>query len=96
MEIKEMQCPNCNAEIEIDDGFDTFFCKYCGRKIILADMSAANINAKVKLKQMEHQEKIKDKVIKPQKYKLDKEEAKEKRERKDSKFSSITPIAFLI
>ncbi len=59
MKIKEMRCPNCNAEIEIEDGFESFFCRYCGHKIIIEDMNEATIKAKVEIKKMEHQEKIK-------------------------------------
>lgn len=35
MELKTLSCPNCGANLEIEDGIDTFFCKYCGYKIIL-------------------------------------------------------------
>lgn len=30
MELKSLFCPNCGASLEVEDGLDTFFCKYCG------------------------------------------------------------------
>ena len=50
MELKALKCPNCNANIEIENGIDLFYCKYCGYKIILEGQSDATINAKVKMK----------------------------------------------
>lgn len=29
-EMKILKCPNCNAALEIENGLDTFYCKYCG------------------------------------------------------------------
>lgn len=71
MKIQALKCPNCDAALEIEDGIDTFFCKYCGYKIILAEMSDASINAKVKMKAMEHQEKMKDKQYAQERYVLE-------------------------
>ena len=32
MEFVTLKCPNCGASIDIEDGIDTFYCKYCGYK----------------------------------------------------------------
>jgi len=29
MELKSLSCPNCTARLEVEDGLDIFFCKYC-------------------------------------------------------------------
>ena len=31
--LKNVTCPNCGANLSIDDGRDIFFCEYCGTKI---------------------------------------------------------------
>lgn len=46
MEIIQLRCPNCNAELSIENNIDTFYCKYCGTKILLANQSSAAIRAK--------------------------------------------------
>lgn len=78
MKLQSLKCPNCDAALEIEDGIDTFFCKYCGYKIVLTDMSDASYNAKVQVKQMEHQEKLRDKEYAQERYKM---EFKQKDER---------------
>ncbi|MGN7385509.1 hypothetical protein [Sporosarcina sp. SAFN-015] len=50
MKAHTLKCTNCNAALEIEDGIDTFFCKYCGHKMILEELSEASINAKVQIK----------------------------------------------
>lgn len=59
MKLVTLKCPNCGADIEIENGIDTFYCKYCGYKIILDGQSDAAINAKVRLKEVESNERIK-------------------------------------
>lgn len=31
----ELKCPNCNADIELDDSRELGFCRYCGTKILI-------------------------------------------------------------
>lgn len=59
MKLVTLKCPNCGADIEIENGIDTFYCKYCGYKIILDGQSDAAINAKVRMKELESNERIK-------------------------------------
>ena len=82
MKLQSLKCPNCDAVLEIEDGIDTFFCKYCGNKIVLTDMSDASYNAKVQMKAMEHQERMQDKKYEQQRYKLDKKEQSKNKEAK--------------
>ena len=58
MKIVQLKCPNCGASLEAEDNLETFFCKYCGQKIILAEQSNAQIGAKVFGKLLDHREKM--------------------------------------
>lgn len=49
MKLQSLNCPNCNATLEIENGVDTFFCMHCGHKIVLTDMSDAAYRAKVQI-----------------------------------------------
>ena len=35
MNLRVLKCPECKANLEIEDGLHTCFCKYCGCQIIL-------------------------------------------------------------
>lgn len=82
MKLQSLKCPNCDAVLEIEDGIDTFFCKYCGNRIVLTDMSDASYNAKVQVKAMEHQERMQDKKYEQERYKMEKKEQSKKNEAK--------------
>lgn len=56
MKMQSLKCPNCGGSLDIEDGFDTFFCKYCGHKIIMDDISKDTLKAKVRMKEMQHEE----------------------------------------
>lgn len=49
-----LDCPKCGASLEIDEGIDTFFCTYCGVKVVTGDKD--RINAQLKVKEMEFKE----------------------------------------
>ena len=70
MKLHTLKCPGCDASLEIDNGIDTFYCKYCGYKIMLENQSDVSINAKVKMKSMEHKERLKDKQYDQERYKM--------------------------
>lgn len=57
MELQSLYCPRCGANLEIEDGLDTFFCKYCGNKIVLAGQSDAAYRAKSKLLEIQNEQK---------------------------------------
>ena len=46
MEFVQMKCPSCGANLEVENGLDSFYCKYCGTKIILSGQSSAAYVAK--------------------------------------------------
>ena len=79
MELKSLFCPNCGASLEVEDGIDTFFCKYCGYKILLQGQSKAAYDAKVRVKHMEHKERLQDKRDAQERYRM---EFKQKDERR--------------
>ena len=62
MNLHVLRCPNCGAQIDIEDGVNIFFCKYCGYKIILDGQSKEEVRAHVKIKSMEHDEHMLDKT----------------------------------
>lgn len=71
MELKTLCCPDCGATLEIEDGLDTFFCKYCGHKFVLTGQSKAAYEAKVHAKQMEHEERLQDKKDAQERYRME-------------------------
>ncbi|MGN1087010.1 MAG: hypothetical protein ACI4Q5_08235, partial [Porcipelethomonas sp.] len=70
MNIYSLKCPNCNADLEIEDGLDTFFCKYCGSKIVLEGQSGDAYRARTRVKEMEHDERMAEKKYEHEKYKI--------------------------
>lgn len=34
MNTYALKCSNCNGDLTVEDGLDTFYCKYCGYKIV--------------------------------------------------------------
>ena len=71
MELKSLHCPNCGAPLEIEDGLDTFFCKYCGNKILLEGQTKAAYKAKAHIKYMEHEERLQDKRYSHERFKME-------------------------
>ncbi len=58
MQMVKLVCPYCGATLSIENGIDTFYCQYCGGKILLTGQSKNIIDAKVKLKEFEHRERL--------------------------------------
>jgi len=70
MDLFTLRCPNCNGEIEVEDGLEVMYCKYCGTKLMVDGMSDGVINAKVRLREMDHEERMHDKDIAFKKFKV--------------------------
>ena len=99
MEIKSLNCPNCNGHLEIEDGIDTFFCKYCGNKILLAGQSDAAYQAKTKIKEFEHEEAMKESKFKNDQAEWERKEKTKNREHKQSikyLFLMFVPILLMM
>ncbi len=60
MEFIKLFCPYCGGQLSIENGIDTFYCQHCGGKIILSGQDKNTLNAKVKLKEFEHKERLQD------------------------------------
>lgn len=50
MNMFQLKCPNCSANLEVENGVDTFFCKYCGTKIVLDGQSPSVVRSKIAAK----------------------------------------------
>ena len=64
-------CPHCGATLSVGDGIDSFYCQFCGGKILLTEQDKNTIDAKVRLKELEHKERLKDREIAQERYKID-------------------------
>lgn len=80
MELKQMKCPNCHADLDIDDSLDTFFCKYCGTKLYIDGQTSELIEAKTKVK-------LADKAIE-----LDRERHRQEMEKKQLEMKETSRI----
>lgn len=58
MRIIQLKCPSCGSSLQVEDGLETFFCQYCGQRIILADQDEYIVKAKVDLEAMKHEERM--------------------------------------
>lgn len=70
MNLFTLECPNCKASLEIEDGIDSFYCRYCGAKLLVEGMSGDSLNARVRLKEMEHEERLQDAEYEYKRFKL--------------------------
>ena len=101
MKLITLKCPQCDAILEVQDGIDTFFCMYCGNKIMLEGMSEVAYHSKTKIKEMEHKERIVDKQNEQERFKLKMEVEETKRNDKYVIFSlllllfiGVAPLGF--
>lgn len=94
MKEHAVKCPNCGAALEDVDNLDTFFCKYCGYKIILDGQSDESYRAKVKIKAMEHAERMATKKFEQERYKIEQENNSKHKENKMSFI--ITAVIFTV
>ena len=78
--MRACQCPNCNAQISLDDSRDFGFCSYCGTKIMLDDYRSTHrvvdeariyeseTEKLIRLKELELEEKKREREHKEQKW----------------------------
>ena len=96
MELKSLNCPNCNGHLEIEDGIDTFFCKYCGNKIVLAGQSDAAYQAKTKIKELEHEQVMQEKKYENEQAAWERKEISKSRDEKRKNLALIPLICIMI
>lgn len=80
LELHSLTCPNCHSNLEYEDGIDTFYCKYCGYKIILNGQSEAAYRAKTKIQGMKHDEYMVEQKYAHERYKIKNENEKHSKE----------------
>ena len=96
MRMIKLNCPNCNAALEAEDNLDTFYCKYCGAKIVLSGMSKEAYKSRVRMKQMEHDERMKEKEYEQERYRYEYTANENQRERKGKLFIESLPVMFAV
>ena len=96
MELKSLKCPNCSGRLEIEDGLDTFFCKYCGYKVILSGQSDAAYKAKSKAQQYRHEENVQERKYKNEYDKWEREEVSKAREHKRENFAFVFSMSIMV
>lgn len=92
MKAYVLRCPNCGGDLTVEDGIDTFFCKYCGYKIVLEGQSDAAYNAKTRIKGMEYNERMVDKQYAHERYKFEEISKREHMKIKESMVITIICI----
>ena len=90
------KCPHCGATLTIENGIDSFFCQYCGTRLILANQSAEAIKAKAAKQKQEHRENMTDKVINHFNEIAARRAAEKERQRKYSKRAAIFSLIFFL
>lgn len=83
MQMHVLKCPNCGANLDVEDGLDMFYCKYCGYKIVLEGQSDQAYRSKENIQRMRHKELMFDKKVEYEKYKDKKKIDAKERENKD-------------
>ncbi len=78
MNVYALECPKCHGQLEVEEGLDTFYCKFCGKKIILDDLSKEHYHIKALETQLTHEERMKsmDHALEDRKMKAKSEEDK--------------------
>ena len=61
MKFTALKCPNCDAPLDDPGNLNAFYCKYCGYRIVLDDLTDEQTKASVKFGRMRHKERMRDK-----------------------------------
>ena len=83
VETVSVTCPRCGGEVKTVDGLDTFYCLYCGNRVVLSGMSDASYEAKTKARKYEKEERMQANAFSHEKemYIMQKEEEKKSTKR---------------
>lgn len=94
MEIRELKCPNCNAQVKIEKGADVCYCEYCGTKILLDGQDKIQLETKVRLRELEYQERVKE--LEQEIYRLQMETEQHKRKQRFSGIKTAIIMAGIV
>lgn len=85
MKLYSLKCPHCGGNLEIEEDLETFFCKYCGAKIVMDRIS----KSQMRVREMEHDETLSE-------HQMQIEIEKFKAKRTEEKTEAITMIGLYI
>lgn len=85
MKLYSLKCPHCGGNLEIEEDLETFFCKYCGAKIVMDRIS----KSQMRVREMEHDETLSE-------HQMQIEIEKFKAKRTEEKMQAITMIGLFI
>ncbi|GEM_PF-1661297 len=57
MKMMILECPKCHASLEETSNMGTFYCKYCGQKIVVGEMQDAAVQIKQREIELQHETK---------------------------------------
>lgn len=63
MALQSAKCPNCGANIEVDELRDSFYCSYCGSQVQRDSSNTFRIVDVAKIKEIESNERLKNKEM---------------------------------
>ena len=74
-----LKCPDCGANLDVEEGRKQCFCQYCGRKIMIDDESVHTYHtyrevdeARIKEAEIKEQYQLKEMELKKSKYEMEK------------------------
>lgn len=97
MKMISLKCPECGADIDIEEGHKQCFCKYCGTKILIDDGNSTYTYRKVdeaRIKEAEVEKAIRLKELELELY--DKKSKEDKKRMGRKRMNSITLIVVII
>lgn len=92
MKLISLKCPECKADLNIEEGRKTCYCQYCGAKILIDDNSSTHTYRKIDEARIKEAEA--DKIIRLKEIEL--EIIKEKRKRRSKNFTMIVTGTLLL
>lgn len=92
VKIISLKCPECGADISIEEGHKQCFCQYCGAKILIDDGSTTHTYRKVDEARIKEAEV--DKLIRLKELEIKQKEAERKGKIKILKIKAVLLLVF--
>lgn len=80
MDLYSLTCPNCASTVNVEEDIDTLRCEHCGARLKVVGMDRNTLRAKVRLAELEHEERMHD-----AKYSFEREKLKQ-RDKENKRF----------